>query len=311
MQRYAVIGAGAVGGFYGARLAHAGAEVHFLLRGDFEQVSAHGLKVESKDGDFSLPAPHIHRSAETIPPCDVVLVALKAVDNPALADVLPGLVTPGTTVALFQNGLGAEDDVARWCRPRAILGGLCFICSHKPGPGHIRHLDYGRVTLAAWSADGRAAGSTPEQAALAQDLETAGLPVQCEEDLLLARWKKLMWNIPFNGLCVLLQTSTRELMDDPGARNLVRDLMEEVRDGARSMDRNVPAEFVDDMMAYTQSMVAYQPSMQLDFEAGRPMEIEAIYGRPLAAAARHGTRLPRIGMLHRALAFLEQNPSVK
>ena len=140
-RSYAIIGTGALGGFYGARLHRAGAEVHFLLHSDHDHVRRHGLKVQSKNGDFHLPQVNAHGRAEDMPRCDVVLVALKTTHNHLLPGILPHVVKDDGVVLVIQNGLGMEHDVARIVGPARVMGGLSFLCSNKVGPGHIRHLD--------------------------------------------------------------------------------------------------------------------------------------------------------------------------
>ena len=159
-QTYAVIGTGAIGGLYGARLQQAGAEVHFLLRRDFEHVQTHGLRIESVDGDFDLPQVNAYRRASDMPSCDVVLVALKTTQNHLLPELLPPLVKEDSLVVMLQNGLGIEDAAAAIVGPERVFGGLCFVCSNKVGPGHVCHLDYGHITLAQYTADQTPAGVT-------------------------------------------------------------------------------------------------------------------------------------------------------
>jgi len=165
-QTYAVIGTGAVGGLYGARLQQAGAEVHFLLRSDFDHVQAHGLRVESVYGDVDLPQVNVYQHAGDMPPCDVVLVALKTTQNHLLPELLLSVVGEDTLVVMLQNGLGIEDEAAAIVGPERIFGGLCFVCSNKVGPGHICHLDYGHITLAQYRADQTPAGLADRTPAL-------------------------------------------------------------------------------------------------------------------------------------------------
>jgi 2-dehydropantoate 2-reductase len=209
---------------------------------------------------------------------------------------------------MMQNGVGAEEDAARVLGPNhPILAGLCFLCSHKVGPGHIRHLDYGMVTLASWSPTGVPIGPTPIAEQIAADLASAGVEVSVSPDLVLSRWKKLVWNVPFSGLCVVLHTDTQQLVTDSATRQVARELMQEVQTGARALGRPIPDDFLDYMFELTDRMTPYAPSMQLDYEAGRPMEIEAIYERPVAVARKHGAEMPRVDCLARLLRFMERH----
>ncbi len=214
-QNYAVIGTGALGGYYGARLQQAGADVHFLLRSDYAYVKEHGLKIESAEGDFSLPQVNAYRRVEAMPPCDIILIALKTTQNAALPELLPPLLREDSLVVVLQNGLGLEDEVAKIVGADKVIGGLCFICSNKVGVGHICHLDYGRITLGEYTADQSVGGLTGRLQKLGADMEAARIPITLSDDLLTARWKKLVWNIPYNGLSVVLDARTNELMQDP------------------------------------------------------------------------------------------------
>ncbi|MFH0953331.1 MAG: putative 2-dehydropantoate 2-reductase [Verrucomicrobiota bacterium] len=305
-RTYAILGTGALGGFYGARLQRAGLEVHFLLHSDFEHVRRHGLKVESKDGDFELPRVKAYGHVRDMPPCDVAIVALKATQNHLLPDLLPPVMKKDGVALIMQNGIGAEDEAARAVGPDRVMGGLCFLCSNKVGPGHIRHLDYGSVTLADHSAENEPCGITPRMKEIGEDFQRAGLPVELVEDLVLARWKKLVWNIPFSGLSVVLNALTDELMADPQTRELSVELMLEVVAGAAGSERVIPASFLEKMIADTDKMPPYRTSMHIDFEQKRPMEVEAIFGNPLRIANNAGIEVPRIEMLYQQLKFLDQ-----
>ena len=150
-MRYAVIGTGAIGGYYGAILARAGNEVHFLLHSDYTHVVAHGLQVMSCDGDFVLPRVHAHQSTATMPLVDVVLVGLKSVNNHLLDTLLPPLLKADTIVVLIQNGIGLESDLQERFPQLHIVAGLAFICSAKTEPGVIRHQCYGNINLGNYS----------------------------------------------------------------------------------------------------------------------------------------------------------------
>lgn len=305
-QSYAIIGTGALGGFYGASLHRAGADVHFLLRSDFDHVRTHGLQIESVNGDFTLPEVNAYRSPQDMPPCDVVLLTLKATQNHLLPELLPPVLKEDGFVLVLQNGLGVDEEVAAVAGPERVVGGLCFICSHKTGPGHICHLDYGRITLGEYSSTQTPAGITGRLRRLGADLEQAGIPIVLTEDLLAARWKKLVWNIPFNGLSVVLDAYTNEMVSDEHIRAVITTLMEEVLAAAAAVhQRHIPAEFIQQMFEATLKMKPYHTSMKLDYNAGRPMELEAIYGVPLALAQQAGLELPHIDMLYRQLKFLD------
>jgi len=187
-----------------------------------------------------------------------------------------------------------------------VYGGLAFLCSNKVGPGHIKHLDYGRIMLGRWTADGQPAGTDRTMQRIKADFDRAGVPFDLADDLLLARWKKLVWNIPYNGLSVVLDATTDELMADPASRQLVEALMWEVVAGAAAFGRTIEPSFVQKMLDDTERMTPYRTSMKIDADEKRPMEVEAMFGNPVRAAAERGVELPRIETLYRQLAFIDR-----
>ncbi|RMH73444.1 MAG: putative 2-dehydropantoate 2-reductase [Cyanobacteria bacterium J007] len=305
-RRYAVIGTGAIGGFYGAKLQQAGFDVHFLLNRDYQWVRDRGLVIESVNGDFSLPEVNAYQQPQKMPKCDVVIVALKTTANHLLPELLPPVVKENGVVVLLQNGLGAEEEVAQIVGSDRVMGGLCFICSNKIGPGHIRHSDYGAIELGDYDESYRARGITDRMQAIAGDFDRAGITILDSEDLLASRWKKLVWNIPFNGLSVILDAKTDALIADRATRSLAEDLMQEVVNGAAAHDRAIAPEFVQEMLDKTVKMKPYLTSMKLDYDRRQPLEIEAIFGNPLKKAAKVGVRLPKIETLYQQLVFLDR-----
>lgn len=304
MTSYAVLGVGALGGLYGGLLARAGLDVHFLLHSDYEHVRAHGLRVDTPLGDFQLPKVNAYRSPDEMPAVDVVIVAWKSTANAALEAALPPLMKTDSCVLVLQNGWDVELDAARIVGAERVLGGCCFLCSNKVGAGHIQHLDYGRISFGEYAP--LLAGSiTPRMQRLADDFRRAGIDITPTEDLRQTRWMKLMWNIPFNGLSVVLNALTDRIMADPHAAALAESLMREVRAAAAGCGSFVEESFIDKMLADTRKMVPYASSMLLDYQQGRPMEIEAIFGNPLRAAEAAGIPVPRIEMLYRQLKYLE------
>lgn len=313
MSSYAILGTGAVGGYYGGLLQRAGQDVHFLLRSDYVHVLQHGLRIDSVRGDFRLEKVNAYPDAASMPPCDVAIVAWKTTENGNLVATLSKVLKPGGVVLVLQNGLDPEREAAA-CLPDAkILGGLCFLCSRKEGPGWIRHLDYGAVTLAAYAPEvagkdaGRPLGVTPEMRALGDDFRAAGIETRLHEDWRAARWRKLVWNVPFNGLCALLGADTSELMRHVPIRGMIRGLMTEVVAGAAACGAALPEGFVDRMMVDTDAMAPYEPSMKLDRDSGRPMELDAIYARTLEVIQKAGGAAPLMKALMAQLRFVEDS----
>jgi 2-dehydropantoate 2-reductase len=304
MRSYAVIGTGALGGFYGAKLQAAGLDVHFLVNSDYQHVKEFGLMIQSKDGDFRLPSVQAYNQSSQMPRCDVVLVCLKTTHNHLLPAILPDLVRSDSIVIVLQNGLGTEVEIAGMLVNQQIWGGLCFICSNKIAPGQIHHLDYGQIKLGAYADGYKPVAVTPAMENIAADFQRAGIPISLCDNLLLARWQKLVWNIPYNGLSVVLDATTDELMANPQTRTLVERLMGEVQRAAVAYDCQVTDEFIQTMLDYTVKMTPYRTSMKIDYDEGKPLEIAAMFGNPLEFARNRGVELPSIEMLYQQLQFL-------
>ena len=304
MRSYTILGTGALGGYYGGLLARAGFETHFLLRSDYEHVRQNGLAVESVRGDFLIPPEQIRACGDpaALPACDVAVVALKTTHNHLLPDLLARCVKPDGVVLVLQNGLHPEADAARVVGAQRGLGGLCFLCSNKVGPGHIQHLDYGHIHMGVYAPDQPDAPAARHLAGVVDDFNAAGIETTAVGDLRLSRWKKLVWNIPYNGLSVVLNQTTDRMTADPPTRRRIQALMHEVQAAARAVDgKTIEDAFVQKMLDYTAQMKPYKTSMMLDFEAGRPMEVEAIVGDPLRAAASAGHASPHIQALYQEL----------
>ena len=300
-MRYGIIGTGAIGGYYGARLAHNGQEVHFLLHSDYDYVKANGLQVDSCDGAFHLDNPYIYNKVEDMPQCDVVLVGLKSVNNSRLATMLPPLLKDDTLVVMIQNGIGIEDDIQKMFPRVQLAAGLAFICSAKTEPGRVNHQCYGHINLGNYSCR-----NEQQFRQVISDFNAANVKASAVE-YMEARWKKAVWNMPFNGMTVALNTQTDTLLQHPATRQLIHAQMIEVITAAQHLGvKNIDATFADQMLRMTDEMIPYSPSMKLDFDVHRPMEIEYLYTRPLTIAREAGCAMPKLEMLEAELRFLEE-----
>ena len=317
-MKVAVVGCGALGSYYGARLCQAGHEVHFLLRSDYEAVRARGVLVHSPAGDFRV-RPHCALAPAAIGPSGLVLIGLKTTANDQLPGLLPPLMGPASAVLTLQNGLGNEEALARLVPAEQILGGVAFVCLNRVAPGVIHHLDHGGIVIGEFQ---RAPGARTR--ALADTFQQAGVPCEIAKDLARAHWEKLVWNIPFNGLGVASTAgyeavragqrdparaptrclTTDHLLGDPRWAALVRELMLEIIAIAQALGLSLSDALVEHYFTLTRTMGAYQPSTLLDFERGQPLELESIFLAPLRLARQAGIPAPRLEALCRLLAGL-------
>jgi len=301
-MRYGVIGTGAIGGYYGAKLARAGQEVHFLLHSDYEFVKKHGLQIDSCDGSFHLDNVNAYGRPEDLPQCDVVLVCLKTTNNHLLPHLLSKVLHSDSLVVLIQNGLGVEGDVQAMLPGVQLAAGLAFICSAKTEPGRVNHQCYGYINVGNYSC------REPHIInKVVEDFNAAGVDAH-EVEYNEARWKKAVWNMPFNGMTVALDAQTDVLLAHESVRQLIRDQMLEVIHGAQACGvENIDESFADKMIYNTDHMTPYSPSMKLDYELGRPMELDYIYSRPIEMARQAGCTMPKLEMLEAELRFKQSH----
>ncbi len=326
-MKIAVVGCGAVGSYYGARLAQAGHEVHFLLRSDYEVVRRRGVQIRSVLGNFNV-RPRAARRPEEIGPSDLVLIGLKTTANNTYPELLPPLVGPSTTILTMQNGLGNEEQLARLFPVEQILGGLCFVCLNRVEPGVIHHIDHGQIVIGEFQRY-----PEPRTHDIASALRHAGVPCAVTDDLARAHWEKLVWNIPFNGLGVAgaagyeavinggageqtiraicypsgrrQSVPTDQLLGHERWAKLVRELMLEVIASARALGFKLDEGLAQKNIDRTRTMGAYKASTLLDFEKQRPLELESLFLEPLRRARQAGVKVPRLEALCAVLQQFE------
>ena len=318
-MKIAIVGCGALGSYYGAKLCRDGKEVHFLLRSDYDIVRRRGVSIRSPEGDFHVN-PKCARNPEQIGLCDVVLIGLKATANHRFPELLPPLVGPQTAVVTLQNGLGNEEDLAALFPPTQILGGLCFVCLNRIEPGVIQHLAHGGIVLGEFSG-----WPEPRTHDIASAIRHSGVPCEVTDNLRRAHWEKLVWNIPFNGLGVASAAgyaaviagevipnaplvpclATEKLLNQGNWETLVRELMNEVIAAAHAQNLKVDPGLADFQIERTRAMGAYRASTLIDFERGQPLELEAVFLRPLRQAQSAGVSTPRLAALCSVLSQLD------
>jgi len=301
-HRIAVVGAGAIGTFYGARLALAGSEVHFFVHSGLAPMRTRGITLREGEREWRLPPERtaVHGATAEIGPVDVALVTLKTTANDQLAALLPPLLGPKTAILTLQNGLGADELLASLFGAGRIVGGLAFIAAVREAPGEIRIYTPGHVTLGEF---GRPAGSRVHE--LVALFQRAGVVCQPVDNLDEARWRKLLWNIPYNGLTITAGgLTTDRILDSPEWEREVRALIDEIVVAAGRFGYVIPADFVVEQFAHTRRMGAYRPSSLTDYLAGREVEVEAIWGEPLRRAQAAGAAMPHLERLYAELKRL-------
>ncbi|MGC4032307.1 MAG: 2-dehydropantoate 2-reductase [Tepidisphaeraceae bacterium] len=299
-KRIAVIGAGAVGAYYGGRLAEHGHDVSFFTRSDFAALRERGLRVKSVHGDFTLANPNVYDDTAAMPSADLVIVSLKATAKADYVRLVRPVVHDQSVIVCLQNGLGNEDVFADAFGNHRVFGGIAYTCINRIGPGDISHTAHGRVRVGAFRES-----PFPVAQQIADMMKAANIIAEAVEDLKWFRWQKLLWNIPFNGWGAALDLHSAAILRNAGGEQLIRDTMAEVQRAAAAVGVTLDQSLVDANIKQTREMGDYHSSMQLDRQAGRAMEIDAVIAEPLRQARAAGEgELPLISTMQRCLEAL-------
>lgn len=296
-----ILGSGAIGCYYGGRLAQAGWQVSLFARSDYAALAAAGpVQVTSYQGDFSYtPVQVLCRASDLLHPPDYILICQKALPQIPLVEQVQELLQPHTKLVLVQNGVELEAPLAKAFPLHEILGGIAFIGVSRLAPGRIHHQIAGSITLGSYPE-----GVSPACQALADAFSQAGVQARTTSNLQRERWKKLIWNLGFNPVSVLAQgADTHKLLQQPETRELILAVMHEGINLANALGYRLDSDFAEKQIELTSGMAPYKTSMTLDFETGRPLELEAILGNALRAAQRIGFPTPRMQTLYALLLF--------
>jgi 2-dehydropantoate 2-reductase len=322
-MKMAVVGPGAVGSYYGAKLARDGHEVHFLLRSDYEEVRRNGVRIISSEGNFNV-RPKVAKAPEEIGPCELVVIALKTTANTQFSTLLPPLVNKDTALLTLQNGLGNEEALSELFPIEQILGGLCFVCLNRSAPGVIEHIAHGKIVLGEFQR-----WPEPRTHDIASAFRHAGIPCGVRDNLEKAHWEKLVWNIPFNGLSVASCAgyeavcsgefagriteclTTDGLLTDPRWLGTLKMLMHEVIEAGNAFELNIPSGCADEQIEKTRVMGAYKPSTLVDFLRGQSIELQSLFFEPLRRAEAKVVKTPRLRALSRILQALDRGDGQK
>ena len=287
-MKIAIVGTGALGGWYAGLLAEAGHEVHCLARSDHETINRDGLTLRHKGTQRVVRVASATPEATSIGPCDLVVVTLKSTSNAALPGLLGPLLGPATLVVTLQNGMGNVEALARLLPAERIVAGLCFVCINRLAPAVIDTTLAGYVRMAA------AVGPiNPAVERCVAIFAAAGVDCQAEASLEAVLWKKLCWNIPFNGLAIAGGSITTDLiLADPALNERAYLLMKEVQAAAVARGHGFEDAHIKRQFVVTVGMGPYRPSSLIDFVEGRDVEVEGIWGEPLRRGLAAGVAMP-------------------
>lgn len=296
-------GTGAVGSLYGGKLSQAGAVVSAVCRSDYKEVSAGGIHIKSIYGDYHfMPESVVRSGREYKDKADFVIVATKALPEINVTEMIRDSVHPGTAIVLLQNGINIELPVAESFRENEIISGLAFVCATRTGYGQVDHADFGRIVLGTYPS-----GISDNVKLLVEMFRSAGVPAEADEDVIAARWRKLLWNAPFNPLSVICGgADTSQMMKDDNIRKLSEEIMREVMQLAAAHGHPLAEEFIRKNIVDTTKMKPYKTSMLLDYESGRPMEVEVILGNAIRIAESYSIKVPHMQTIYAILGMLDK-----
>lgn len=290
LGKVAVVGSGAIGCFYGARLLGAGQDVHFLMRSDLEVVREQGLRIRSEGDEEAFREVRAYATTAEIGACDLVIIGLKATANEEFERLLRPLVGEKTRLLTLQNGLGSDEALGEFFGRERVLGGLCFVCLNRVEPGVIEHFGHGTLSIGAL----HSADPGDVVAAFAE----TGIETKAVANLAEEHWRKLVWNIPFNGLSIAGGGITvNTILADAELMRVTRGLMRETIAAANALGFSLEESYADFQIERSLGMGPYRPSSLIDWEAGRAVEVEAIWAEPLRRAREAGVETPRLEFL--------------
>jgi len=317
--RFVIAGAGAIGGYIGARLAKAGADVVLFARGPhLRAMEERGLRVVSPDGDFEV-RPAVTGDLATIGTADVVFLGVKAHGLTALAPSLRQLYHPNTVVVSTQNGIpwwyfqghGGELDglrlervdpggvIAASIEPERVVGSLAYFATDIAEPGVIHHTEGNKLSL------GEPNSTRSERTkAIADALIAAGLRCPVTTRFRHEIWVKLLGNVAFNPISAVTGGTLEQLVRHAETAALVREIMSETEAVAGKLGIELSIS-IDQRMAGAEKVGAHKTSMLQDYEAGRPMELEAVVGAVVELGSRLGVSMPATRAMYACARFLD------
>ena len=287
-MKIGIVGTGALGGWYAALLAEAGHEVHCLARSDSEIIQKNGLTIRNRAQEKMVRVASASPNAASIGPCDLIVVTIKSTSNHALPALVTPLLGPSTIVVTLQNGMGNVEALAKLLPVERVVAGLCFVCINRLAPAVIDTTLAGYVRMAA------ATGSINEAVeTCVVTFAAAGVDCQAEASLESVLWKKLCWNIPFNGLSIAGGSITTDLiLANPLLNERAYVLMKEVQAAAVARGHGFEDVHIKRQFVVTVGMGPYRPSSLIDFVEGREVEVDGIWGEPLRRGLAAGVKMP-------------------
>jgi 2-dehydropantoate 2-reductase len=301
-MRIAVMGAGAVGAYFGAKLSASGNELAFLARGaHLDALRRDGLRVNSPDGDLRIQNTLFTNDPGEVAAVDLILFCVKSYDTDAAVGALAPMIGSGTTILSLQNGVDNADKIAARWGEQHTLAGVAYLGSQLVGPGAIKHSSGGRIVF------GELEGSVRDRTkSIEHALTSAGIPTEISKDIRKAQWRKLLWNAPFCAISCLTRATVKEIIESDSLRQLAVSCMNEVREAARTQGVDLETELIDETLDFSKSLGGFKPSMLQDLEARKPLEYQAFNGIVVKLLRQSETEAPVNQVFYGALAYLDK-----
>lgn len=302
-----LVGTGAVGSYFGGKLSQSDARVSALCRSDYEAAREKGIVIRSYKGDFVFNPAEVIQSAEelSVRP-DYILICLKALPDIRIEEIIRDAVYPQTVIVLIQNGIGIEQEVAQHFPKNQLVSGIAFIAVSRVEPGIVRHTGSGKLVLGNYPS-----GSEVKTRGLAKLFRQVDVPCDVSEDIMKDRWQKMVWNAAFNPISVLGGNATsKQMVENRESEVLVRQVMQEIMDVAAATGHPLEESIVENAIAGNHKMRPFKTSMLVDYQANRPMEVEAILGNTMKIAREVNIPVPHLetlyGLLKLQMAVIQQ-----
>jgi 2-dehydropantoate 2-reductase len=300
-MRIMVMGAGAVGGYFGAKLAAAGHELHFIARGKhLDALCRHGLRVNSPGGHVIVRNASFSADPGASGAIDVVLFCVKSYDSESAANLLQPVVGPDTIILSLQNGVDNAGKLADRFGDRRVLAGVVYVGAQVAAPGLIEHSAGGKIVFGP-----RKGGDNGAAAKVEQILGVAGIPYEQSLEIEAVQWRKLLWNAPFCAISCLTHATVRDIVESDVLTELAVNCMEEVKQAAAVRGVKLSTELFAETLAFSKTLGPFKPSMLQDFDAGKPLEYEAFNGIVVKLLASVSRDAPVNRVFYGALKYLD------
>lgn len=301
-MRIAVMGSGAVGGYFGAKLSAAGNEVAFIARGKhLAALQANGLRVDSPNGDLLIRRAQFTSTPERVGKVDLILFCVKSYDTESAAEAIAPMVSERSQILSLQNGIDNPDKLAQVYGRGSIFPAVVYVGAQLSSPGVITHSNGGRIIFGQMDS---AIGDEAKN--LLRTLTTAGIPSEASAEIRWVQWSKLLWNAPFCAISGLTGANTKQIVESESLHRLALDCMAEVRNAAQTQGIDLQHSLFAEVMNFSRGLGEFKPSLLQDLEAKKPLEYEAFNGIVVKLLEAVGQLAPINQTFFAVLSYLDR-----